>query len=164
MKGTIRRLGEEDARAFRKLWFSALRSEPEEFSTNAPAPRNRVLAYFRRLVKEGVVFGSFSGERMTGAIGLRGQDQPFSGHKADIVLMFVRDSARGTGVAIELLDVIEEYARKHFEVINVRVIDRNRRARRFLDREGYKLYGLERRAVKAKTRYYDEEMRAKRLL
>jgi ribosomal protein S18 acetylase RimI-like enzyme len=71
--------------------------------------------------------------------------------------MYVREDARGTGLAEAMVEAVMEHARGRVEQILLSVITDNERARHFYRKMGFEPYGLERRALKIGDRYYDEE-------
>ncbi|MBM3503948.1 MAG: GNAT family N-acetyltransferase [Alphaproteobacteria bacterium] len=164
MAGVIRQLGESDAKKLRTIWIEALKAEPEMYEAFCASIEKRPLSHFKKRLTKGAVFGAFRKGKLVGFSALRPVLSPGARHKAEMWGLYLREPLRGKGLAMELIDAIEGFAREKFDVINVRVVDKNRRTRRFLDRVGYKLYGIERRAIRSGGRFFDVELRAKRLL
>ena len=77
--------------------------------------------------------------------------------------MFVKEDARGTGLAEAMVGAVLDHAQGKVEQILLSVIEENERARRFYEKMGFEPFGLERRALKIDGRYYDEEFRVKYL-
>ena len=73
--------------------------------------------------------------------------------------MYVREAARGTGVAEAMVAAVQDHARGEVEQILISVITNNERARHFYEKMGFQAYGLEKRAFKIGEDYYDEEFR-----
>ena len=67
----------------------------------------------------------------------------------------------GTGLAEAMVEAVMDHAWGKVEQILISVIEENKRARRFYEKMGFELYGLERHALKIDGRYYDEEFRVK---
>jgi RimJ/RimL family protein N-acetyltransferase len=162
--GIVRQLKDGDATTLRAVWLEALKAEPEFYGAQLGSAQKKPLTYYKKRINRGAAFGGFVKGKMVGFGAIRPMRLPGMHHKADMWGLYLREPLRGTGLAEDIIEAIEEYARQRFDVINVRVVDQNLRMRRFLDRTGYKLFGIERRALKSEGRYFDEEMRAKRLL
>ena len=82
--------------------------------------------------------------------------------------MYVRESARGQGLADAIVSRLLEHARdRGVEIVQLTVMADNARARRFYERCGFTTYGVEPRAVKARdgerSLYLDEALMAIRL-
>jgi ribosomal protein S18 acetylase RimI-like enzyme len=70
--------------------------------------------------------------------------------------MYVRPDARGTGLAATLVQQVIEHARPLVEEICLSVVVSNVAACRLYSAAGFQEYGLERRAIKVGSEYYDE--------
>ena len=77
-------------------------------------------------------------------------------HKSLLVGMYVRPSARKSGVGRRLVETIVEFARQRVELIQLSVVSDNEQARRLYGRLGFLEYGIEKKALKQDGRYYDE--------
>ena len=77
--------------------------------------------------------------------------------------MYVRDPARGTGLAGQLVDAVLAHARREVELVQLSVVASNDAARRLYERRGFERYGVEPRALKVDGRYLDEALMVKRL-
>lgn len=74
--------------------------------------------------------------------------------------MYVRPEVRGTGLAAALVARVAEQARGAVEEVQLTVVTSNTAAVRLYTRAGFSQYGLERRALKIGTQYYDEALMA----
>ena len=162
--GIVRPLKDSEAKALRAVWLEALKAEPEFYGAQLASAQKKPLAFYKKRISGGGAFGAFVKGKMVGFGAVRPMRLPGMYHKADMWGLYLREPLRGGGLAEDIIERIEEFARQRFDVINVRVVDKNLRMRRFLDRTGYKLFGIERRALKSDGHYFDEEMRAKRIL
>lgn len=158
----VRRLGEVDAEAYRAIRLEALEKHPEAFQatyeTVADLP---VEAYVRRL-KTYTLYGGFLDGGLSGMAGFYRLKNPKIEHKALLWGMYVRDAARGSGLAGAMVEAVLDKARAEgVEQVMISVITDNERARQFYDKMGFRPYGLERRALKLGDTYYDEEFRVR---
>jgi ribosomal protein S18 acetylase RimI-like enzyme len=105
-----------------------------------------------------VVFGSPSDNnaKIDGIVGVYYPEAAKVKHKATIWGMYVRPSARRTGVATGLLGKAIEHASCFVEEMNLTVGLNNRAALALYGAAGFQEYGLEKRALKIKDQYYDE--------
>lgn len=107
------------------------------------------------------VFGGWlDGLALAGAAGLLVPASVKLRHKGVLWGMFVRPEARGTGLAAALVERVIEQAGSLVEEVRLTVVVSNTAAVRLYTRAGFKQYGLERRALKVGSRYYDELLMA----
>ncbi len=160
---TIRRLSEPDAADFRAIRLEALQRHPEAFGATYADEAAQSLKFFSDRLKSSAVFGGFEGSALLGIAGLYTLGQEKVRHKGVLYGMYVRDSARGTGLAKQLVDAVLEHARQEVELVQLSVVASNDAARRLYERCGFELYGVEPRALKVAGRYLDEALMYKLL-
>ncbi len=157
----VRRLTEDDAEIYRAIRLEALERYPEAFqSTYETSAELPLEAYVQRLQRH-ALFGGFRGDDLSGFVGFYPLRSPKVRHKGLLWGMYVKEEARGTGLAAALVEAVLDHARAHVDQILLSVITDNERARHFYGRMGFEPYGLEPRALKIGDRYYDEEFRVK---
>ena len=164
MKKTVRVLTEGDVAIFRALRLEGLANNPEAFGASLAREQDHGDEHFREILRDNIVVGGFLDDKLVALAGLRGNRHPKLAHKCHLWGVYVREDARGSGIAHLVVDAVIARAQAHYEIIHARVVSSNGRARRFFDRIGFKLYGVERRAIKVGSEYFDEEMRAKFLV
>jgi len=111
----IRRLSAADAPAFRALRLTALLDKPEAFVTSHVEERDEPLSFFeQRLASRPghAVFGAFDGDTLVGIAGLSRSALIQLVHKGNLWGMYVAESARGHGVARDLLQAVLAHARE----------------------------------------------------
>jgi RimJ/RimL family protein N-acetyltransferase len=162
----IRPLGSTDAAAFREIRLEALRLCPEAFSSSFEEEQLLTAAEFaRRVAPElpDVVFGSFlDNGTLVGIAGFQVHKKAKERYKSTLWGMYVRPSARGSGVGTAMLRSVIEHARgvPGLECILLTVTANNAAARALYDRVGFVPYGIEPRALRlAPADYRDEELR-----
>lgn len=161
---TVRRLSEADAADFRAIRLEALQRHPEAFAATYADEAAQPLAFFSGRLKSGAVFGGFQGPALLGIAGFYTLAQEKVRHKGVLYGMYVKESARGTGLAGQLVDAVLAHARQEVELVQLSVVASNDAARRLYERRGFERYGVEPRALKVDGRYLDEALMVKRLV
>ena len=152
----IRRLLPSDAPAYREVRLDALRGEPDAFGSTFEAESVKTVNSFADLLGKSNMFGAFDGAELVGIGGLIISDRLKEAHKGRLVGMYVRPSSRGIGVGGQLVQTIIEFARHRVDLIQLAVVSENKVALKLYARFGFVEYGLEKRALKQGSRYYDE--------
>ncbi len=161
MDKQVRRLTEDDAEIFRKIRLEALKNHPETFQSTYESAAELPLDAFAQRLRQYALFGGFIGDDLCGFVGFYPLRNPKISHKGLLWGMYVTEAARGTGLAEAMVEAVMDHAWGKVEQILISVIEENKRARRFYEKMGFELYGLERHALKIDGRYYDEEFRVK---
>jgi ribosomal protein S18 acetylase RimI-like enzyme len=156
----IRRLMPADAPQFREIRLEALQQAPEAFGSTFEQECSLSLEQFEEVLAKSDVFGAFRGTDLLGMAGYRTQAGVKKAHKGYLWGMYVRASARGTGVAKPLVEAVLVHARKHVELVQLTVVKENERAQRLYRSCGFVAYGHEVHSLKQNGRYYDEVLMA----
>jgi len=153
---TIRLFGGADAELYRELRLEALKLHPHAYGSTFEAEAAEPLAIFeRRLTSFEILLGSIGTEPM-GMARLSIPTFATERHKGMLTGMYVRASARGSGLATALVDAIVERARGRVALIELSVVTTNERAYRLYRRQGLEIYGVDPCALKHGDRYFDE--------
>ena len=160
----IRRLLPGDAALYRAIRLEGLERSPEAFGSTREAEGKHPHSFFADRLSRPATFGAFLEMELVGIAGYFVQPGPKEAHKALLVGMYVRPSARRLGVGTRLVEAILDEAGNHAELIQLAVVSENESARRLYSRLGFVEYGIERNALKQAGRYYDEVLMAKALV
>ena len=163
MKFEVRRLTESDAKAYREIRLEALEAYPEAFQATYESAQELPLEAFAVRMQMYALFGGFMDGELAGFLGFTPLRNPKIAHKGGMWGMYVRPSARGSGLARAMVEAALDDARGKVEQVLISVITDNARARRFYEKMGFEPYGVEPRALKIGGKYYDEEFRVKML-
>lgn len=134
----IRHLDEDDVDIFRRIRLEALNREPQAFaSTTADWERLSTEEWQARLTSN-AVFAALDGDQPVGIMGLMRERASRLAHRATIIMVYVRDEARGSGVARHLLTHLTDHARASgIRLLELVVRADNPTAIRFYAREGF---------------------------
>jgi GNAT superfamily N-acetyltransferase len=158
---TVRRLRPEDAPALVSLRRQALDGEPLAFGASVEDDRLLDLEFARALLadsREHAIFGLFLGSDLAGMVGVMRDPKLKRRHTATIWGMYVAPEARGKGRSRALLEAAIEQARRWpgVDQVHLGVSDTATGARRLYETAGFRVWGVEPRALHWQGRYVDE--------
>jgi RimJ/RimL family protein N-acetyltransferase len=157
----VRLLEGDDVATYRELRLEGLKSHPEAFSSSWEYEAGKPVSWWAERLETNTVFGGWVDRSpLVGVAGLRVQDPVKLRHKGVLWGMYVRPEARGTGLAAALVRQVVDHAGTLVEEICLSVVASNTAACRLYRAAGFKEYGLERRAIKVGSEYYDELLMA----
>ena len=159
----IRRLQESDLPAFKAIRLESLRLVPSAFqSTLAEWESLSDDEWLNRVSKP--VFVAFRAGEPVGIMGLLRQQGVKRAHRATIIMVYVRESERGRGIASVLLQTIIAFARQEgVWQLELNVNGNNSEAIRFYDRFDFRLIGSIPAATLVDGSEVDELMMVSRL-
>jgi len=152
----IRLLAPEDAARYRDIRLEGLQRDPDAFGSTFERESAMPLAWFAERVRKGNIFGAFVDDELLGVAGYWPQDGAKVSHKADFWGMYVRKSARGSGLGARLVEAIIGHATGRVEQLVLSVTRGNEAAWRLYRTMGFAEYGREMKALKVGERYFDE--------
>lgn len=159
---TIRRLVfPADEARFRERRREALERAANSFRTSLADElrKPRTLDAYTAIADH-AVFGAFADDgELVGIVGLEREERATMRHKGWVWGMYVRPEAGGRGLGRQLLRAATAHARTlpGLEQVLLTVVANNANARHLYASEGFETVGLERRAIKQKDQYFDEE-------
>lgn len=152
----IRPLGLSDAPLYRELRLEALRLHPFAYGSTFEMESATPLDFFeQRLANSEVLLGSVDDAPM-GIVRFSIPTFVTERHKGMLTGMYVREGARGSGLASALVDAVIERARGRVILVELSVVTTNERALRLYRRHGFEIYGVDPCALKQGDRYLDE--------
>ena len=153
---STRRLLKADAAEFRRLRLEGLKRHPHAFGASFAAEVTQSLEVFADGLERNVVFGGFDENALQGIVGFSRHQHAKMKHKGSLNAMYVSEAARGTGLAMQLVQALLAHARQDVELVQLTVTRSNVRARRFYEKCGFGVYGVEPKALKIEDDYLDE--------
>jgi ribosomal protein S18 acetylase RimI-like enzyme len=156
MSFTIRPFRPDEAAQYREIRLEGLRLHPEAFGAAFEQESTEPLPWFTARLTSSVVFAGFQDQAVLGTAGFMPETGLKRAHKAHLWGMYVRQNARGTGLARLLVQAVLDHAQDRVELIQLSVVANNATARRLYASHGFEPYGLEHHALRVDGRYFDE--------
>lgn len=157
MPFTLRRLTAADASAYRDIRLEGLARHPDGFGAAWEDEVEQPLALFEQRIVNAAVFGGFLNDEneLAGVAGLVVQQGAKQRHKGVLVGMYVRPAARGTGMALAILQAVLTHARTVVEEVQLTVAPHNEAAQRLYRSVGFVEYAREPRSLKIDGKYHE---------
>lgn len=157
----IARLTPSDAQEYRDLMLQAFKRHPDAFTSSVSERSVEPLSWWEsRLVTASrarqMVFGARVASSLVGVAGISFETGDKTRHKASVFGMYVDNTARGTGVAAQLLATLLEQAcnRKATRIVQLTVTEGNSAALRLYEGVGgFSRFGIEPFAVRVGDSY-----------
>ena len=159
----IAKLGADDLPVFKAIRLESLRKAPLAFAnTEADWTSLPDAEWLNRL--KNPVFAALRGGEPVGIMGLLVQRGEKMAHRAALIMVYLRDSERGTGLAETLLRAVTSFARDNgIRQLELNVSVENEGAIRFYERHGFTRVGRMPRAVIEAGREVDDLIMVRRL-
>ncbi|UPJ48974.1 GNAT family N-acetyltransferase [Bradyrhizobium sp. 200] len=151
----IRRLEPSDAALYREIRLEGLRTSPEAFGSTFEKEDAQPLSWFETVLGRTAIFGAFLDGMLAGVAAYAAQESSKQAHKATLWGMYVRSTARNSGLGKKLVAAVLDHARECVEMVQLTVVSENDDARRLYSASGFVEYGYEKRGLKQDGRYYD---------
>ena len=137
----IRRISPDEVDVFRRIRLEALRTKPFSFASRYEDWVDLPVEEWRQRLRD-PIFIAFSSDEPVGIMGLLRQRPSKMAHRATLVMVYLRESFRGTGLAKDLLDTVIDVARgEGILQLELAVSAENPGAIRFYLREGFSEVG-----------------------
>lgn len=165
----LRVLDEHDAWMYQELRLTALQISPEAFGSTF----EREIHFTMEMVADRIkptsnkfVLGAMDEHgSLVGSVSFVRESSLKTAHKGNVYGMYVALNQRGQGLGKRLMIELIRRASEcdGVEQINLTVISHNEAAKKLYDSLGFKVYGVERNALKYNGQYYDEDLMVRRL-
>jgi ribosomal protein S18 acetylase RimI-like enzyme len=153
----VKRLLPEEAEEVREIRLEALRLHPTAFSADPDVEGAFPIETWRERIAGRVWFGGRIDGRLAGINAFMSDTHSKKiAHIAHLGAMYVREAARGTGLADTLMTNFLDYAKGRAEMAVLTVESSNQRAIRLYEKHGFAVTGRKPRSLKVDGVYYDE--------
>jgi RimJ/RimL family protein N-acetyltransferase len=159
----IRVLSPADVLAYRALRLEALTLEPAAYTSSAEDFEKESLESIKARLENkefgNFIMGAFEGERLIGIASFVPETRVKVEHKGNVFGVYVTASERGKGIAKKIMQDLLRHVRTYPNIkqINIAVITSQVAAKNLYTSLGFKVWGLERNALKLGETFYDEE-------
>ncbi len=154
----VRRLTPDDAEAGRALRIEGLKRHPEAFSRDLDQEEALTVEAWRERYGGSVWFGGFVGGELVGLLAFSRESSKKLAHTGTIGAMYVREAARGQGLADALIEAALAHAAGAVEQVMLTVNAENARAIKLYERHGFRPTGRALHALRVNGKDYDELM------
>jgi ribosomal protein S18 acetylase RimI-like enzyme len=152
----IRRIKEQDFEVYQKIRLLTLKTDPQNFSSDLKMRSKQNAKQIKKEISKKVIFGAFQADNLVGIAGWQRYLFPKRKHQAKIVGVYVRPEIRVKGVAGKLMKKLFTEAKKcRIEMLVLQVTANNKIAIVFYGALGFKIFGIETKAVKDSKKYFD---------
>jgi RimJ/RimL family protein N-acetyltransferase len=152
----IRKLVPADAEEVREARLEGLKLHPDAFSRDYEQDLALAIDDWRRRLDMRAWFGGFEGDALLGIAAFGPGDSSKTKHSGHLGGMYVREKARGTGMAEAIIRTLLDHAAKEVEQVQLTVNADNRRAFKLYERCGFREVGRVPRSLLIDGKYYDE--------
>ncbi len=159
--GPIRKLAPAEVVSFRDIRLEALSRHPEAFCASYKTAAAEPCAATAQRLAAGGVWGAFMEDTLVGIAQFGGRASDHQRHRGELSGVYLRNCARGTGLADRLVETVLDFAKDRVECVELKVDTTNEPAIRLYGRCGFQTYGTEPRAFKVEGGYRDAFLMAK---
>jgi ribosomal protein S18 acetylase RimI-like enzyme len=138
------------------LRLESLRLLPANFAADLAQEEAMAKEQWLSRLASAASFGGFIDGKLSGMVVFSRPSRPKLAHTGDIGAMYVRDSARGTGLADALMTALLDHASQVVEQVQLTVNAENARAIKFYERHGFREIGRIPRSLHVGGHYYDD--------
>ena len=163
MSIAVRMLGPEDYDALREIRLEALRLHPANFAADPDQEAAMDKEAWLKRLASATSFGGFVDGKLSGLVVFSRPASPKLAHTGDLGAMYVRENARGTGLADAMIAALLDHAAKDVEQIKLSVNVENARAVKFYERHGFRAIGRIPRSLNISGRFYDDLLMLRRV-
>lgn len=156
----IRLLTVDDWQIWKNIRLEALQNSPENFGSSYEEEYNWSDLEFQTGLKNSDVFGVFIENALVACAGFYTLNFIKTQHRGVIWGMYTRPEYRKKGIASALMKYVIANARSKVLQLHLTCVTRNLDAIHFYQKQGFKIYGTEPRALKIGDTFYDEHLMA----
>ena len=154
----IRLLEKENWKQFKAIRLEALSECPEAFGSSLEEESNLSDAEFEQNFKKSTFFGAIQNNQLVGCTGFFICSLSKMSHRGVVFSMYIKNGYRGQGIGNALLNAVITHAKNRVIQLHLTVVTTNQTALKLYQKNGFRIYGTEPRALKIGDQFYDEHM------
>ena len=154
----IKQLGADDWQIWKNFRLEALKNSPESFGSSYEEELNWINSDFQNSFTKSDIFGVFVDNSLISCAGFYSLNSAKTKHRGVIWGMYTRPECRGQGIASTLIQTIINHAKSRVTQLHLTCVTSNLGAVAFYQKQGFKIYGTEPRALKIGDTFFDEHL------
>ncbi len=152
----IKRVMQKDWELWKSFRLEALKNSPESFGSSYEEEVLMSDADFQHGLSKGYVLGVFVDDLLVSCVGFYTLNSLKTKHRGVLWGMYTRLEYRGKGIATALIQTLIQHARTCVTQLHLTCIVSNFVACAFYQKQGFRIYGTEPKALKINGTFYDE--------
>lgn len=154
----IKKLRQEDWKIWKQFRLEALKNSPESFGSSYEEELNWPDSDFQNSLIKNDIFGAFLDNSLASCAGFYSLNSDKTKHRGVMWGMYTRPEYRGKGLASALIKEIINHAKLRVTQLHLTCVTSNLDAIALYQKQGFKIYGTEPRALKIGDAFYDEHL------
>ncbi|MBN9230371.1 MAG: GNAT family N-acetyltransferase [Legionella sp.] len=152
----IRQLFDADWHLWKEIRLEALANSPESFGSSYEEEVFMSDTDFQNGLSKGYVLGAFVDDLLVSCAGFYTLNSLKTKHRGVLWGIYTRPDYRGKGIATALIQTLIQHARTCVTQLHLTCVVSNFVARAFYQKQGFRIYGTEPKALKINDTFYDE--------
>ncbi|WP_419419433.1 GNAT family N-acetyltransferase [Legionella sp. D16C41] len=152
----LKKLIQEDWEIWRSFRLEALKNEPESFGSSYEEEVLMSDADFQHMLDKSYVLGAFVDDVLVSCVGFYMLSSLKMKHRGVLWGMYTCPDYRRKGIATALMQTLIQYAKSHATQLHLTCVISNFGACSFYQQHGFRIYGIEPKALKINDTLYDE--------
>lgn len=154
----IRLLTTDDWQNWKKIRLEALQNSPESFASSLEEERNWPDLEFQNGLNKNYIFGAFIEDELAACAGFFALNFIKTQHRGVVWGMYTCPEYRKQGIGSTLIQTVIADAKSKVLQLHLTCVTSNLSAIKFYQKQGFKIYGTEPRALKVGDNFFDEHL------
>lgn len=154
----IRILTQADWEIWKQIRLEALKNEPESFGSSYEEELVWLDQAFQAELKNSNIFGVVVDGTLVSCVGFFTLKSNKTAHRGVVWGMYTKPEYRNQGIASTLFKELIQHTRSRVIQLHLTCVTSNLSAIAFYEKQGFKIYGTEPRALKIGDRFFDEHL------
>ncbi len=154
----IRLLQAQDVGIWTTLRLEALQDSPESFGSSYEEEIIRSEGDWKTGMENSDIFGAFLDNELVACAGFFSLSFLKTKHRGVLWGMYTKPVSRGKGIASSLIETVIAHAKSRVIQLHLTCVTSNLGAMKLYEKQGFKIYGTEPRALKIGNNFFDEHL------